>query len=437
MTREFGAGDVIASKYRLSRMLGEGGMGQVWRAYNTALDIDVAVKLIRRELTDPAIAERLLQEARAAAKLGHPGIVRMMDCGVAEGDPFIVMEFLEGESLGALLLRKGTLSPERAVRTLLPVMSALSVAHEKGIVHRDLKPDNVMICREASGVSQPKLVDFGIAKLRNRTGPGLTEQGALVGSPAYMSPEQARGEAGVDVPTDIWAMSVLLFEAITGQLPFEGATQAVLLVAIMIREPKAPSEFGADDQGLWPLIARGLKKDASGRWASMREFGAALAGWALARGIKDDITGGSIEALWLGNHVISDVELGSATLAAQGAAGRRVADIETMPASFPPPPAGAPGAPAPSAYPPPASRLPAPPTRAGASAPPISFAATQLSAAALGAPRSDAPPPAVGAPPLAPLAPTPRAGVSAGTLSIVVLVLLTVGALGALLAKLL
>src|SRR6185437_8796623 len=139
------AGDIIAQKYRLTRLLGEGGMGAVWLAHNQKLDVDVAIKLIRREVATPETAQRLLQEARAAARIGHRSIVRVFDFGESEyKDPFIVMEVLSGESLRDALERKGRLPPVNAVRTLLPVAGALVAAHAKQIVHRDLKPENIV-----------------------------------------------------------------------------------------------------------------------------------------------------------------------------------------------------------------------------------------------------------------------------------------------------
>ena len=163
-------GDVVAGKYQLGRHLGEGGMGDVWLAHNETLDIDVALKLIRGELATAEMAERLLHEARAAARLGHPAIVRVNDFGKTDrGDPFIVMELLQGEDLGAALSSRGRLNAVTAVRTLLPIAHALMVAHNKGIVHRDLKPENVFLAKSDDGKLQPKLVDFGVAKLERAT----------------------------------------------------------------------------------------------------------------------------------------------------------------------------------------------------------------------------------------------------------------------------
>jgi serine/threonine-protein kinase len=301
------AGELIAGgKYQLSRIIGEGGMGSVWLAKNLALDADVAIKLIRRGFASEEAAQRLHQEARAAARLGHPSIVRIFDFGETENkDPFIVMEVLNGESLGEIFARKGKLSPVSAVRTLLPIVSALSAAHAKGIVHRDLKPDNVLLVKDESGALVPKVVDFGIAKLHqedlNLT---VTQAGAILGSPSYMSPEQACGRSDVDQRTDVWALSVMLYEAIAGVRPFDGPNYNALLSAIILHDPAPLTELGAADAELWEIVARGLHKDVDQRWQSMRDLGAELAGWAVRHGTDTDASGNSLKAHWLkqGEH---------------------------------------------------------------------------------------------------------------------------------------
>jgi serine/threonine-protein kinase len=292
-------GQVIGGKYRLVRRLGEGGMASVWVAHNELLDIDIAIKFIRAELQSAGLADRLLQEARAAARLGHPAIVRVSDFGnTAEGDPYIVMELLNGEDLGAVVKRKGPLQPLKAVRTLLPIADALAVAHAKGIVHRDLKPENIFLAQTTGGKLQPKLVDFGIAKLEREDSQRITQMGAAMGSPAYMSPEQARG-LDVDARTDVWALCVVLYELLTGQLPFTGNTYTALVVAILEGKPKPITELGIGDDDLWQVIARGLEKEPDRRWPSMRDVGAALARWALAQSVTDDITGTNLHSSWL------------------------------------------------------------------------------------------------------------------------------------------
>jgi serine/threonine-protein kinase len=298
----YAAGDMIASKYRLDSVLGEGGMGEVWRAFNVQLEAPVAIKLIRAGLERELLTKRLKQEARAAAKLGHPAIVRIFDVGETElGDPFIVMELLNGRSLGALLAEERRMPAPQAIQLLLPVADALSAAHAKGIVHRDLKPDNVFIAVEGEQV-QPKLVDFGIVKMAGvgeEPAPHLTQVGTVLGSPEYMSPEQARGREDLDHRTDIWSFCVVLYETIVGTAPFVAANYNALLRRIVEEEPMSTMEHLAGDERLWEIIKRGLAKEPERRFQSMTELGCALALWLTAQGIFEDISGGSLEAKWI------------------------------------------------------------------------------------------------------------------------------------------
>ena len=298
-TTGYTAGQVVSEKYRLIRRLGEGGMAAVWVAHNEALDINVAIKFIRAELQNAGLTSRLLQEARAAARLGHPAIVRVSDFGKTEaGDPYIVMELLNGEDLAATLKRRGPIPALRAVRTLLPIADALAAAHAKKIVHRDLKPENIYLAQTEDARTQPKLVDFGIAKLEVEDSQRITQLGATMGSPAYMSPEQARG-FDVDPRTDVWAFCVVLYEVLTGQLPFTGTTYTALVCSILESQPKSIVELGVGDPELWGIIAHGLEKDPARRAQSMREVGAGLARWAIARGAADDLTGSSLISTWI------------------------------------------------------------------------------------------------------------------------------------------
>jgi serine/threonine-protein kinase len=300
-SRLYQAGDIIAQKYRLTRLLGEGGMGAVWLARNIKLDVDVAIKLIRHELGTSEASDRLLQEARAAARIGHPSIVRIFDYGETElDDPFIVMELLSGDSLRVLLERKGRLSATNAVRTLLPIASALAEAHASGIVHRDLKPENVMLVPDKSGSVVPKLVDFGIAKFHRDSSGDEDERprAYFAGTPDYMAPEQAGGRDPVGEAADVWALAVILYEAITGKVPFGGPTGVALIFAIMTAEPAPIQEQVAGDAELWEILQPALAKQASAR-PTMRAFGTALARWALERGVESDIAGTSLLAHWL------------------------------------------------------------------------------------------------------------------------------------------
>jgi eukaryotic-like serine/threonine-protein kinase len=285
------AGQVVGNKYRLTRLIGEGGMGSVWRARNQALDIDVALKVIRAGSDDADAAGLLLREARSAAKLEHPSIVRIFDFGESGRDPFIVMELLRGESLGCRLDACGRLPPTRALSLLLPVAGGLAAAHAKGVVHRDLKPQNIMLSIDDQDRMIPKIVDFGIAAM-----PGRSEHPSC-GSHDYMSPEQVRG-IDVDERADVWGLAVVLYEALTGCRPFLGTGTGAVLKAIVDEEPMPITAYGAGDEELSEIIARGLAKDLERRWPSMRAFGQALASWGIRNGVHTDVTGTALAVSW-------------------------------------------------------------------------------------------------------------------------------------------
>jgi len=264
--------------------------------------VPVAVKVIRADVAETAkekLGERLLQEARAAAQLGHPAIVRMMDFGIAPGgDPYLVMELLDGEDLATALDQRGRVNPAKAARILMPIVHALAAAHDKGIVHRDLKPDNIILAQTEAGQIQPKLIDFGIAKLHGRSKKRLTVVGDSLGTPEYMSPQQAKGE-DVDATADIWAMSVLFYEMVTGRLPFDAPNYHALLRAIIEDDPEPIGNLGVQADDLWVVLRRVLAKKPEDRWQTMREFGQAIATWLVAQGVSEDICGASLRATWI------------------------------------------------------------------------------------------------------------------------------------------
>jgi serine/threonine-protein kinase len=302
-------GDVIIGKYQLEHVLGQGGMGVVWRARNLALDSPVAIKVMGSVLADRnVLCERLLLEARAAATVVHPAIVRVFDVDQTErGEPFIVMEFLPGPSLGTVLATEGRMSAARAVSMLLPIAEALKVANDHGVVHRDVKPDNILIV-EDNGATQPKLVDFGIVKVRRDGVSKITEAGQIVGSPSYSSPEQARGQEDVDHRTDVWGFSVSLYEAIAARPPFDGANYNALLRQILEDSPTSLRDLELVDDELSRIVARGLSKQPEQR-GTIGEMGQALATWLLKQGITQDICGTALTNRWLhGPHELRDGE---------------------------------------------------------------------------------------------------------------------------------
>jgi serine/threonine-protein kinase len=292
-------GDLVAGKYRLVRQAGEGGMGEVWVANNLNLETPVAIKLIRAGAQHGRAAECLLREARAAAQLRHPAIVKVFDFGLTEHRvPYIVMELLDGESLRVMLAREGRLSAERTLQIMLPIADALAAAHDRGIIHRDLKPENIFLATDDSGRMQPKVVDFGVAKVMRAQGDTMETGASSVGTPEYMSPEQAIGLHEVDERTDVWAFCVVLYELLIDAFLFSGQTPDDVIDAVVQDEAPSLVHLIGLDEGLWKIIEHGLKKDRDARWSSMRELGSELAQWLLERGIAEDASGSTLRNAW-------------------------------------------------------------------------------------------------------------------------------------------
>ena len=269
---------VIAGKYRLIRQLGQGGMGSVWLAEHLTLCSQVAIKLIHVDMaSSPEVLGRFLREAQAAASLRSPHVVQILDHGVDSGTPYIAMELLEGESLADRLARVGRLEPAVLARVMTEIGRAIGRAHEAGIVHRDLKPDNVFLVRNDDD-EITKVLDFGIAKA---TGPGAgslgaaassaTRTGAVLGTPYYMSPEQAEGARSLDHRTDIWAMGVIAFECLLGRRPFDAETLGGLLLAICTRPIPIPSQSAIVPVGFDAWFARACNRDLAQRFPSARD----------------------------------------------------------------------------------------------------------------------------------------------------------------------
>ncbi|MGK3994827.1 serine/threonine-protein kinase [Sorangium sp. So ce1024] len=294
--RRYAPGDVLAGRYRLMELIGEGSMGAVWKARNLALNLDVALKLIRRDCAVPEAAARLLREAQATARVSHRAAVRIFDLSATEeGEPFVVMELLHGRSLAQVLAESGPLSPISSVQLLLPVIGALCAAHGAGVVHRDVKPANVVLVREGRRTI-PKLIDFGIAFTATRAVDGGRD--ALVGSPAYMAPEQVRGGQESDARSDVWSVCVVLYELVSGRRPFGGPGSISIVHDVLRLDPPRPDAFEAHAR-LWEIVARGLSKAPEDRFPTMAALGRALAQWAIACGVSHDVTGASLVDYWL------------------------------------------------------------------------------------------------------------------------------------------
>jgi eukaryotic-like serine/threonine-protein kinase len=271
-------GTLFGGKYLLSKKLGQGGMGSVWKAEHVQLRSPVAIKLIEQSIaTNPEALSRFLREAQSAAALRSPHVVQILDHGADHGVPYIAMELLEGESLASRLERLRALSPAATSAILSQVARAMSKAHEAGIVHRDLKPDNIFLVKN-DDEEVAKVLDFGIAKAAGQQlGPtSSTRTGALLGTPYYMSPEQAEGNRLVDFRTDIWALGVIAFECMLGRRPFESEAFGSLLLAICTRPLPIPSAFGPVPAGFDAWFGRACARDPEARFPSAREAAADL-----------------------------------------------------------------------------------------------------------------------------------------------------------------
>jgi serine/threonine-protein kinase len=273
-------GALLDGRYRIVRLLGEGGMGSVYLASHVGLGRDVAIKFLHAELVSrDEVVGRFYREAQAAAAIRHKNIIEVFDVGVSpQGEPFLVMEYLEGESLAGLLKRAGPLNLGAACAVMEPVLQALHAAHRKGIIHRDLKPDNIFLAYQQGEPPVVKIIDFGISKFaQGEFDKWRTKTGSVMGTPAYMSPEQARGSAGLDHRTDIYSMGTILFEMLTGALPFAGSNFAEYLSAMLIDDPRAPQSvcagFPAEAE---PLVRKALAKNPDQRFQNAAEMLEAL-----------------------------------------------------------------------------------------------------------------------------------------------------------------
>jgi serine/threonine-protein kinase len=274
MTRALGPGDVLMGRYRILSLLGSGGMGSVWRAEHLHLQTQVAVKLLDPRIADDEqILGRFLLEARAAATLRNRHVVQIFDYGVEEGNAFIVMEMLHGETLGARIERLGRIPVDETVRFMCQVMRAIAPAHDAGIIHRDLKPDNIFITSDEEG-EYAKVLDFGVAKVQSGSlsDAGVkTQTGVMVGTPYYMSPEQAKAKP-IDRRSDVWALAVITYECVTGQRPFGGDSFGDLVLNICTQPVPLPSKSAVVPAGFDEWFVRGTQRDVTKRFPSTREM---------------------------------------------------------------------------------------------------------------------------------------------------------------------
>jgi serine/threonine protein kinase len=274
-------GAVLSRRWRITLKLGEGGMGEVYAAEPLDGGTRVAIKVLRPEfVADAPVLSRFLEEASMSMRLVHPNIVRVHGSAQAEdGSPYLIMELLDGVPLGAYTQNGGRVPLAQAVPILQGILAGLTAAHSQGIVHRDLKPDNVLLTRDGSGTFVVKVLDFGIAKVMDVAG-GMgfrTRTGMLLGTPAYMSPEQARNARDVDQRADLWSAGVLFYEMLTGRSAFPAPTEYARLAALLSSEPEPVQRIDPTLAPLTSFFERALKKDRNERFASAVEMARALA----------------------------------------------------------------------------------------------------------------------------------------------------------------
>jgi eukaryotic-like serine/threonine-protein kinase len=356
-------GSTLAERYRLTRRIGEGGMGTVYEATHVVIDKPVAVKVLREKYVDrPEVAQRLVQEARLASSIRHEHIVDIADSGsTGDGRTFVVMELLDGQSLSELIRHEGPLPEPRALEIVRQVASALGAAHARSIVHRDVKPENIFLV-ERAGQDFVKVVDFGISKSMRAPKDQdeasepeslrLTHTGMVLGTPLYMSPEQARGDEDLDHRIDVYALGVILYECLTGEVPFRGTNYNGIIAQVVNQEPSPPRQLRPElriSEAVERVVMKAMAKSRDARYATMEALEADLARVSAGEGVEAPIPARPPRKGGLRTSVIVAVAAGFlVALIAMFAAGR-----STKTAPPPPVMVETPVAPAPQPPPPP------------------------------------------------------------------------------------
>ena len=274
-------GSILAGRYKVLSEIGRGKLGIVYKVHHAVLDRTVAVKVLFAEVkaTDTAFL-RFQREAETASSLNHPCVVKIFDFGIAEGRfPFLVMDYVEGKILGNLLREQIRLPREKALPIFIQICDGMAHAHENGIIHRDLKPDNIFLVQKGVQHEFVQIVDFGIAKKLNDKKRKLTGEGQVLGTPAFMSPEQIMGK-DLDARSDIYSLGCLMYNVLTGKLPFAGASATEVMALHLEREPMSFSEACPGLRlpvGLQYVLRKSLKKEVKERHASMLELKEELA----------------------------------------------------------------------------------------------------------------------------------------------------------------
>ena len=283
-------GQILDGKYRVGRLIGEGGMGTVYEGENSRIGRRVAIKVLHVQVAAmPEFVERFEREARAAARIGSQHVCDVLDLGdLPNGDRYIVMEYLDGVSFEDRLAAKGKLSAAQLAPIAFELLEGLGTMHNARVIHRDLKPANVFLARLSSGRGEiVKILDFGVAKLQPFEGEvgTMTQTGTMMGTPLYMSPEQARGARDVDGRTDIYAASVMFYRALTGSLPYSAETLNELLFKIVLEDPKPLRDLAPEvDEVFAGIVHKGLSRDLEQRFQTAREYQQAIAVWGRTQG---------------------------------------------------------------------------------------------------------------------------------------------------------
>ncbi|MFO0670154.1 MAG: serine/threonine-protein kinase [Polyangiaceae bacterium] len=285
-------GELIDKKYRIVRLLGEGGMGAVYEGENIRVHNRVAIKVLHANIaTNQAAVDRFEREAQAAGRIGSEHICEVFDLGdLPSGARYMVMEYLDGESMSGRVTRLGRIPPVQLAQLMMQMLEGLGAAHRAGIIHRDLKPDNVFITKTKNGGDFVKLVDFGVSKFNQLSGDSamsMTRTGAVIGTPYYMSPEQAKGSKDIDHRSDLYSAGVVMFECVTGQVPFLADTFNELMFKIVLEPVPGPETIVPDlDPAFANLVKKGMAREAKDRFQSADEFMQALAGWLAGQGVQ-------------------------------------------------------------------------------------------------------------------------------------------------------